>query len=163
MSWFCFKVPTLQWVQNNPSLNLNYSFPVLGEHISWTQGLPGIQRLKCSMHENTDSFMFLHALLPKNKCHISTQQNWKDWQSTDLLLGNHRFSKQALFKITEVYSANQKSRKAVFACLINISFYVASLFFLLLGLIFPSAEEGGYWDACYNRLLKVLWQITCFT
>lgn len=56
-----------------------------------------------------------------------------------------------------------EKHEAVFACFINASFSIASIFFLLLGQLFPSIKEEGYWDVCYNRLLKVLWQITCFT
>lgn len=52
---------------------------------------------------------------------------------------------------------------AVFAGFITASFSVASIFLLLLGQLFHSTEEEGYWDVCYNCLLKVLWQITCFT
>lgn len=47
-------------------------------------------------------------------------------------------------------------------CLNNSSSLIASIFALLHGVLF-AAEEEGYWDVCYNRLLKVLWQITCFT
>jgi hypothetical protein len=47
-------------------------------------------------------------------------------------------------------------------CLNNISSLAASIFALLLGVLFATEEEG-YWDVCYNRLLKVRWQITCFT
>lgn len=38
-----------------------------------------------------------------------------------------------------------EKHKALFACLINISFSVASIFLLLLGLLSPSIEEGC-WD-----------------